>query len=795
MLIHYLTVAMRNLRKYKAQNIINIIGLSVSIACFTLCFYVVRNFTSIDKDIPNVDKIYTLYDSIENYAVHDPFAGNHIAQSFPEVEKYATIEFHRQMMFESGNGKDNKYMMNMLEVTPSFFDFFSVDFVTYPQAGYETQRNGIVMCESAAIRLFGTVDVNGKTLTAERDYFDMEQLKSVKQNYTYTVHGVIKNFNTNSYFNISAGGNIDALFINDERGNLQPGSDNGWTSAKTAIMLHKGVSIDNFSKKIKNYPKTSSSGSHFRAKSYHLIPFSITLKQLWGNTFYVIIGIFGGLGVLILLVSIFNYASYSINTFLNKRHECAIRKTANAGYRHLFFLFFTETAIIIIMSGIVAVCWIQLLTPFVNRLFTMFFTLDTGTIYLQVLQYVVLGLLLTGALYAIPVKRINSKVVTDLFHGGNRRNPKSNVRNVLLGFQLFISIFFISGAMFMYLQLNYVESLTAGTMTKTEKENIFAIDLNHPLLSPHANNIIQKFKTNPAIEEMLLSNGKIVHTRTVTGLRYENNHLKHEDYGVMWTSHNYAQFTKTKILEGRFATENSNEMVINETAKKLLGKENVLGEIIHNYEKSYTIVGVMEDVLTVSASNEIRALFLMPYRDDSGHFIYAKVTPAQKKETRKYILQTIREYLPSTIEYNIPTLAETISDISGITRVFFKLIFLFAVISIIISLFGIYSSVVLATERRRKEVAIRKINGASLNDIIGLFLRKYLYILVVAAVPAFAIVYIAVGKWLETYVYRISVSWVTFAIIFIALICLLILTVIYQLVKTARLNPAQVVKS
>jgi hypothetical protein len=98
----------------------------------------------------------------------------------------------------------------------------------------------------------------------------------------------------------------------------------------------------------------------------------------------------------------------------------------------------------VIASGIVAVCWIQLLTPFVNSLFTMFFTIDTGTIYMQVLQYVVLGLILTGALYIIPVKRINSKVVTDLFYGNSRRNPKSNIRNVLLGFQLFVSIFFIS---------------------------------------------------------------------------------------------------------------------------------------------------------------------------------------------------------------------------------------------------------------------------------------------------------------------------------------------------------------
>jgi ABC-type antimicrobial peptide transport system permease subunit len=758
----------------------------VSIACFTLCFYVVRNFTSIDRDIPNVDRIYTLYDSTNKALVLDPFAGEHIAQKFPEVEKYAAIDYHQQLMFNTDEGKESKYMLNTMGVTPSFFNFFSIDFVSYPQAGYETQRNGVVMCESAAIRLFGTVDVNGKTLTGS--------------NRTYTICGVIKNFNTNSfcninsYFNINENVNIDALFLNDERGIFEPGNAKGWNGTKTVIMLHKGVSIDNFNKKVSDFPQIIKTPGYYD-QSYHLIPFSTTLRQFWGSTFYIIIGVFGSLGILILLVSIFNYTSYSINTFLNKRRECAIRKTANAGYRHLFFLFFTETAIMIIVSGMVAIFWIQLLTPFVNSLFTTYFIIDTATIYMQVLQYVVLGLILAGALYIIPVKHIDSKVVISLLYGGRDRNPKSNIRNILLGFQLFISIFFISGALFMYLQLNHIESLTAGTMTKTDKENIFEIDLSNQLLWRNANNIVQQFKTNPAIEEILLSGTHLTGSAFANLLNYEGKSLDVTKALTMYTGQNYTQFTKTKILEGRFFDEGNDEMVINETAKKMLGKENVIGEIIIHEKKSYTIVGVIEDVLNFHISEEIKPKFLMPYRGNPLRIVYAKVTPAKKKETKAYIMKTIREYVPSTIEYKLPTLDELISDATGITRIFFKLIFMLAVISIIISLFGIYSSVVLATERRRREVAIRKINGADLGDIIRLFLRKYLYILIIAAIPSFVFVYIAVGKWLETYVYRIPVSWATFALIFIVLICLLIFTVIYQLVKTARLNPAQVVKS
>jgi ABC-type antimicrobial peptide transport system permease subunit len=181
--------------------------------------------------------------------------------------------------------------------------------------------------------------------------------------------------------------------------------------------------------------------------------------------------------------------------------------------------------------------------------------------------------------------------------------------------------------------------------------------------------------------------------------------------------------------------------------------------------------------------------------DTSSDYVYAKVVPAQRKAAKEYILKTIREHLPATVEYNLITLNDEIAGNAQMENTLFKLIYIFAGISVIIGLSGVYTSVLLATERRRKEVAIRKINGAGLGDIIGLFLRKYLYILVIAAIPSFAVVYIAVERWLEMYVYRISISWVTFALIFIVLICLLIFTVIYQLIKTARLNPAQIVKS
>jgi ABC-type antimicrobial peptide transport system permease subunit len=792
---------MRNLLKYKVQNIISITGLSVSVACFTVCFYIVRALTGIDKDIPNVDRMYMVMDSTEiNRPAFDPQTGNFLKRDFPEVEKSTTVEFPGKRLFEIDE-KSEQCMLNMIEVTPSFFDFFSVNFITPPQASYETQINEIVLCESAAIRLFATLDVIGKTLSIEVDYFEgnYPNYRMAKKMVGYTVCGVIKDFRKNSFINMMSSGNflvagnIDAMFLNDEFGRLRPNSDRGITAAKNIIMLHKGASVKEFNQKIgKDYSKKIARNLRWvRDNSrYYVIPFSSTLKQIWGDRFWIITGMLSGIGLLILLVSVFNYASYTVNTVLNKRHECAIRKTANAGYIHIFFLFFTETAITIILSGILALCWIQVFFPFVNDLFSTLFSIDMETICIQITQYVTMGIVLATLLYIIPVSRINNKAVTDLFHGGRRKNPKSNVRNILLGFQLFICIIFISGTVFMHLQLQYISSETINTLTKTEKENIFNIPLNHSSLYDNKANIIQKLKANPAIELFLLGHPVIERGSSFTDFQYENKPL--EGIKDLLITPDYARLVKAKILEGRFARED-NETVINTLTKNMLGKENVIGEIFTSHGTPYTIVGVMDDILTASASTQlVPAVFMF---SKSSYYVYAKVVPAQKKKAKEYIIQTIREHLPPAIEYNLPTLSDEIAEVAQLENTLFKLISMFAGISIIISLSGVYSSVLLATERRRKEVAIRKINGAGLGDIIGLFLRKYLYILVIAAIPSFTVIYIAVTRWLEMYVYRISVSWTVFAFIFVALNCLLILTVIYQLVKTARLNPAQVVKS
>ena len=747
-----------------------------------------------DKDYPNASRMYTVMEMNHKTIVSMPQIDDYIIKEYPEVEKAATVEFVGKIFFETDpEHPEKKCMLNMMEITPAFIDFFSVKFINQPLTNYESSPNGIILTQSTALKIFGTTDVNGKKIVAVRSIED--------EKHSYTVCGVIDDFQPISYFNMH-GGKTDALFLNDVLGNFNPNQSISRTSATTMIMLHKNVSLKQFNKKFLNFspPAYNPLISDIMKRNqggFYLSPLSNVMAESMGALFYVVIGIFGGIGALVLSVSIFNYTSYSINLFLNKQHECAIRKSVSAGKWHLFFLLFTEIAITIILSGLLATCWVNLLGSYIAGLFGSLFVLDTNSIYFQLVQYILIGLVMAFLLCLIPAGKINRMSVKDTIFGGKSKNPKSKSRNILLGLQLFLSALFISCSLFLYLQLNHISSIMVGTLTKAEKENIIEISLMDDALIHYSGNILQKLRENPHIEDIFLSQASLVSRgNTITSLRYGEKEIDIFKMNYMPVGYNYFDFIHLQAIEGRLWKEGeSDAIVISKKAKALLEDEDVLGKVFSNYERSYTIVGVVEDIVSREPYEEGKATFYFPVKDDRHCFIYVRVNPEKKKECLDYINQTIRAYLYEVSEFSSPSLSESISEITKIEGILFKIIILFSIVSLTISLSGVYAVVTLTTKRRRKEVAIRKINGATLPGIIRLFLRTYLFILLIAAIPAFTIIYFAINKWLEMYAYRISVSWIVFTLIFIGLAALLTFTIIYQLIKVARTNPAEVIKS
>lgn len=782
---HYFAITARDLWKHRGNNLINLLGLSVAIACFTLCLYVARGITSVDDDFPGADRSYVIADSARRYtAAFEHTLGAAVARDFPDAEQYATVEFHLDMLFEAGDNKEFKYMLRAMEVTPTFFDFFSIEFLDGARGAVQ-QANTVILFESTARKIFGGVRESiGQTAYIRRELPQIMSKGRAEQDVAYAVRGVIPDLAYNSRFR-SRAGEIHLLLVNDENGQFSPSrARGGWSGAQNFVRLRPGADVGVINRALAPYSKKFTGNFHFEDARYYLLPYG-EIPRNGRDVAYALAGVISFCGLLILLASLFNHAARVITSFLDKRRECAIRESAGAGHWATFFFFYTGAAIAILLAAGLSACWIQLLLPRLTRVTdAMNLTFDFRAILLQLLQYALAGLLAAFLLLLLPVRRIVRR-------DGDGKRPRQRARTVLLGLQLFISIFFISATLIARLQLDYFSSITLHTISKDDRKRVLEVSLDQSLLAPRVEEVRSALRALPAVEEVIAAEfGFASGAKVSTWIQYEGREFERPN--CLFVEPEFLAFTNTRLLEGR-APRDGNEVVVNETARRLFEKEEVVGERIKTYNREFTVVGVAEDVLYTNTKFEMSATFFLPC--STPRYLYARVHPDRIEDARKQIEGIIRAYLPTTIDYSLPTIEESVADIAVMENLLARLIAILTIISVIISLTGVYTSMLLATERRRKEVAIRKINGAALPVIIALFLRPYFIVLLAAAIPAFALCHAAAASWVETYAFRAPVPWWLYPLVFIALAALLAAVTIRQLVKTARANPADILKT
>jgi ABC-type antimicrobial peptide transport system permease subunit len=268
------------------------------------------------------------------------------------------------------------------------------------------------------------------------------------------------------------------------------------------------------------------------------------------------------------------------------------------------------------------------------------------------------------------------------------------------------------------------------------------------------------------------------------------------------TTVDYPKFMKQPIIEGRFFSGyDKTEAVINLAARNLFEDRQVIGKSITCLDRgqTYTIVGVIDDyrpeiVLYDNRISSFEAVIYLSVEHPEVIYVNPK---GSHREASDFIMKIIRQYLPENIDFQLQSLRKTlVGGYAESIEIIFRLILAFSIISLIIGLSGVYSSVSLNTARRRKEIAIRKVYGAAMGQIVRMFLRSYLLLLLVVSVPAYVIVYAAVGVlWLELFPYQVSLPFWLFFPVFVFPATGLVATVLHHLWQVARQNPAEVVKS
>ena len=771
MIQHYFKIAFRNILKYKTQSIISILGLAVGFTCFALANLWIHYEMTYDAYHEGADRMYILCKEsvfgVNGYSTSMPYpASTLLKNDFPEVE--ATCAYTRWGQ-ETDVKADGRVVRTCeMQADSCFMNMFNIS-VLSGSMDFMYSDEKIALTEDVAMRLFGSVDVLGKEV---KNYNDD----------TRTVCAILANLNhSNVTFGCWGQGEYFRKWQNDWY--------NG--SFEIIIKLRKGTDPIAFQRKLAaNETKADPRDPHGVFENIRLIPLDeyhySSINRYKSFQFYYLI-LFSVAGALVILCSLFNYLSLFITRMRIRSREIELRKVCGSSIGGVVILLFIEYLYIILLSGILGMALVEMALPAFKKMSGV-----SGNIYGESLLYCV-GILLLSLLLLVPFAIRRS-------HIRNTGN-KYMLRKVSIAFQLAIGLLVTFCIIVMMKQIYYLTNTDLGW----ERKNIASINLLYP--DKDFETIADKIKQFSCTKEVITGHCCLLPKSSGFSQSFKNwdgkeDGMKSIDMLSLWNCEKIVSFYNLQLLEGEMVkpTE-TNKIMINESAVKALGMSEPIGKKLYLDNRAWTITGIIKD-FHITAPTEPVPPYTLITEDilkNSGFSIgkgqiLIKFHDGKWKELKNRI-DSIFTYEYPEVRYKLYNTEEEYTGYLKSEDALIKLLSFIAIVCMLIAAFGIFSLVTLSCEQRRKEIAVRKVNGAAIKDILLMFVKEYMLLLIIASVIAFPVGYVLMKRWLENYVEQTVISaWIYFAI-FGGIMIVIFACIGWRVWQAARQNPAEVIKS
>ena len=769
MIQHYFKIAFRNILKYKTQSIISILGLAVGFTCFALANLWIHYEMTYDAYHEGADRMYILCKEsvfgVNGYSTSMPYpASTLLKNDFPEVE--ATCAYTRWGQ-ETDVKADGRVVRTCeMQADSCFMNMFNIS-VLSGSMDFMYSDEKIALTEDVAMRLFGSVDVLGKEV---KNYNDD----------TRTVCAILANLNhSNVTFGCWGQGEYFRKWQNDWY--------NG--SFEIIIKLRKGTDPIAFQRKLAaNETKADPRDPHGVFENIRLIPLDeyhySSINRYKSFQFYYLI-LFSVAGALVILCSLFNYLSLFITRMRIRSREIELRKVCGSSIGGVVILLFIEYLYIILLSGILGMALVEMALPAFKKMSGV-----SGNIYGESLLYFV-GILLLSLLLLVPFAIRRS-------HIRNTGN-KYMLRKVSIAFQLAIGLLVTFCIIVMMKQIYYLTNTDLGW----ERKNIASINLLYP--DKDFETIADKIKQFSCTKEVITGHCCLLPKSSGFSQSFKNwdgkeDGMKSIDMLSLWNCEKIVSFYNLQLLEGEMVkpTE-TNKIMINESAVKALGMSEPIGKKLYLDNRAWTITGIIKD-FHITAPTEPVPPYTLITEDilkNSGFSIgkgqiLIKFHDGKWKELKNRI-DSIFTYEYPEVRYKLYNTEEEYTGYLKSEDALIKLLSFIAIVCMLIAAFGIFSLVTLSCEQRRK--AVRKVNGAAIKDILLMFVKEYMLLLIIASVIAFPVGYVLMKRWLENYVEQTVISaWIYFAI-FGGIMIVIFACIGWRVWQAARQNPAEVIKS
>ena len=804
MFYHYLKVAVRQLLKYRTQNLISIVGLGVCLLCFSICLYVGRFILATDHCFENRNRIAEIRLAMKS---GKEFSGtpapltSHLRQMlWSEVEALTYVAYPDERVFDVETKENEMFPfapLTCIEVDSCYRQVFNLRIIAGTWQAAAQTPNAVVLTESTARRLFGEnpAEAIGRQLVTTQKL----RYSSKRGGIAYTVQAVMKDLPMNNSLNFMRP--LDLLVLNDSDGLLQWKRNNEMTGGSTYALLHRGgTALANLEKSFRRANmKYTLYGEELNVSAS---PFG---KSFWDNSIAsYMLWVMLTLGILVLVVGLLNFFYFQIGSFLSRNREYSLRHVLGGDAMQLTAQLFVQAALVVILAFLLTFCLIELsASQLYLSLLEWQLEIDPKMLSIQCAQYLLGVLVLSLVVCAFTALRVRRAVPQCTLHRGNRHR----IRSIMMGIQYFICWIFVTLAAALYLQAGKTTSTLFGTLTRQEKADILSIPLDYTFMK-NADKLalIERMKQHAGVDDCLLAD--ISYTRGVSGNRLltappTDENRREIAVNLLSVPSNFFDFMHIPLVQGR-ALENNNEMVVDqafEADMQAERHESLMGVTLYDYRGSYTVSGICASFVTdVYGSKRGPGYFngfgFLP--SDFNHYVghcYLKCHHGQQNEVREYILNLLSQTLPYTVRPKISTLQDDLKEMQGIESKLKGMVLFLAVVCVILTLLGVYAAITLDTEQRRKEVAIRKVNGAKLHHILLMFARTYLWILGVTFVIAVPLLYILLQQWKQIYAIFFDYGPLFWLCIFLSVALATALTVVFRIRKIARLNPAETIKT
>lgn len=781
MIKNYFKIAFANLIKSRVYSAISIFSLAIGLAVSILLLIYVTNELSYDRYNEKADDIYRLCNKNDPY--QSPQVAKFLTDKLPQIKSFARILIRGDMAVQNKELKFNEPLAVFVDA--GLLQMFSFKFILGDAKTALSEPETVVISEKAAKKYFGNENPIGKLLIFNNEYKG-------------TITGVYEDMPQNSHFR------YDFLITLEGANNLfgEEGMNNwGWQNFLVYFEMQDLFSVPETEAEISELVKEARGMDDLKVfklqnlKDIHLYSSHISNDiQPQNSITYVLV--FSAIGLLILLIAGFNYVNLLTANATTRVTEISVRKTFGASRKQLANQFLSESIVVFSISLLVAILLVILSLPIFNSLAGKQLTilsLLNGNVILGIAgMMVVLGVM--AGWY--PAFILSSYNPTRVMKSNKNKGSGFQIKKLLIGAQFTIVIVLIASSLIMLRQINFLQNKSLGFdkdyvvvayVNNFENEAKY-LSLKQALLEQ---SLVKSVSTASRLPSGSLNNwGGAKLTEEAEWIRLPIVHVQFDYFKTLGI-----KATEGRLFSDKFTTDKTESVILNKAAVKYLGIQgNPIGQrLICTWPKaSREIVGVIDDIHFETLHEKIKPVFFVISQDMCSRLI-VKVNPSNASDAIHILTETSKEIYPEEI-FDFHFLDARLEQLYQKDEKTFQLMGYFAVIAIFLASIGLFGMASFIMRGRTKEIGIRKVNGATVAEIMTLLNISFVKWMAVSFIIATPIAYYSMNKWLENFAYKTVLSWWLFVLAGLVSMLIVLLTVSILTYRAARKNPVEALR-